>query len=441
MQWFIINGEHKVGPFTKDKLKDLVSRENLPLDTLIQSESMSYPMKFSLIFPAKKKSETGVPDLPDLPLPGFPQAPASAPKLSTQKVGTPKKGGEKTLKESFDQGIESIKVKTSIPYKLYLSIAAAFIVLVSIFYYVKSFTPTFSRPKEMSLETFQKVRDIHDAENLKARVFFSKDKKTIWFATNNFVSGQILITLSSIKDRVVSKKRISMISKAYLSDGLASFKEFIFDSGDKLVDGEYMMSIESKQPLEAPLIYTLHKTQASINFRQKVIVSSLKKEVFEKALKNFLEKTKENTNEFESELIQKYLTLKTMVEQIKESFLESFSNTDLSWSQRANEFESNYKKQFGPFFTSFVIANENQYSEINKKEFPNKIEIISDYTRLSRIAKGVGLTSVEVMEQFEQFKFESSSVEKVLEFKAKSVALFDRVIEECSEKIKKLSSN
>jgi len=435
MQWFIINGEQRVGPFTKDKLKDLVSRENLPLDTLIQSESMNYPMKFSLIFPVKAKTDIGAP--PDLPeLPDFPQSPAPAPKVKASK-----KIEKKSLKESFDQGIESIKVKTSIPYKLYISIAAAFIIIVSIFYSVKNFTPTFSRPKEMSLETFQSIRNIHDAQNLKARVFFSKDKKTIWFATNNFVSGQILITLSSIKDRVVSKKRISMISKAYLTDGLASFKDFIFDSGEKLVDGEYMMSIESKQPLEAPLVYTLHKTQASINFRQKVIVSNLKKDSFEEALKKFLEKTKKNTNEFESELIQKYLTLKTMVEQIKESFLNSFSNTNLAWSQRASEFESNYKKQFGPFFTSFVIANENQYSEINKKEFPNKIEIISDYTRLSRIAKGVGLTSVEVMEQFESFPFGDSSVERVLEFKAKSVALFDRVIEECSRKIETLSPN
>lgn len=446
MQWYIINDQNQVGPFSKDDLKACFENNNLPNSTLIKSERMKRPMTFSSIFPVSSKSVAV--ELPNIPtfneVPELTKESIHQDTLHTDDLIFETSESEAETESTSDINeqiiteVESITKKRKYPVKLYIIIFLLLGSIVSAYVYLKLYTPVFVRPKNMSLETFKKIKNIHKSDYLMAKVYLSKDKKTIWFATNNFATGKVRISLDSIKGKILSKNKVLLTSDATLKDGIATFNKFVYESNESLIDGEYMMNLENISTLSVPLIYKLKKNELNLNYRKKMLLTNSTKAVFNNKLNKFLKKLKRNKNEFLNELIQKYLTLKTMVEQIKDRFSTTFSNTALEWNNRAEMFEDLYTKQFGPFFTSFVIANEKQYELINKKEFPNKTQIISDYTRLSRIAKEVGLMSVGVMEEYEKFDFSKSSVDETLNFKESILNKFDKVIEECSNKLQSL---
>lgn len=463
MQWFIYIDQELIGPFTKESLKEYLRSHNLPDSTLIKSSKMNNPMKYSSIFYSPEILAPDLPKLPILPEQAITKKIADKTfKTSTNKsVQDPeflkRKNESETLKIKDPQievktksvmqipsddvtkqiisDIESLNIPSKKPVKLITSIVVIFAIILASYLYLKNYSPTFVRPNNMSLKTYKEAIRIHESSYLKTKLFLSKDKKTLWLITNNFATAKVRLSLDSIKIRVLTKEKVLVTSDSILKDGVAQFDKLIFESNDQIVDGEYMMNIENVSKVTKPLKYTLKKTEKSINYRQKILLSNFLENIFEQKLETYQTKINENNNEFTRELIQKYLTLKSMVEQIKDKFLETFSNTELLWSDRAKSFEEIYKNEFGPFFTSFVIANEKQYENINKKEFPNKIEIISDYTRLSRLAKDVGLTSVNIMNKYEKFNFSDADVEKNFEFKKSVIDDFDKVIKIYTDKI------
>lgn len=462
MNWYIVDNLDKIGPFSKDALKHYFDENGLGEDTLVQSDKMNSPMRYTLIFRGSK--ETKLPDLPNLPqIPSFERETEPLPEIKTKaeepikKVEVPKKSTllneekkQKVQKElikkeevdDFDEEtlieVSRIDIKDKFSKKLLAITLGILTFLIVIYLYFYNYSPSFSRPEKMSLKSFREAQNILDGAKLRARVFLSKDKRSLWLITNNFVEGKIKLTLLSIKDKILSKGRVEVVATAELRDGVAEFKNFIFEKGEKLIDGEYMMSINSENELDSSWVYFLKDKQKNLNFRKKTLISNYSKLEFSNKLNDFIESIKKNKSNFLTELVQKYITLKTMVEEIKESFLESFSDSSLSFNQRSKKFEDHYTEKFGPFFTSFVIANEKQYETLNQKTFDNKIQIISDYTRLSRIAKEVGLSSVEVIESFEAFNFATASVEEILNFKNTSIVKFDTVINECKNKIDEL---
>lgn len=478
MQWFIYIDQELVGPFTKESLKEYLQSNSLPDSTLIKSSKMINPMKYSSIFSSSIDQAPDLPKLPSLPNTSIEETPkeenipskavlsqkteiASSIKskikideLKPEKTAFIKesktekiKQVPKTVEISSDNSsqiisdIESLNITSKKPYKLIAVIVVMFIIVLSSYLYLQNYSPTFVRPSNMSLKTYKEATSIHKASYLKAKLFLSKDKKTLWLITNNFATGKVRLSLDSIKNRALTKDKVLVTSDSILKDGVAQFNRLVFESNELIVDGEYMMNIENISKVTKPLKYTFKKTEQNINYRQKILLSNFSSDVFEQKMKEYLQKINKNNNEFTRELVQKYLTLKSMVQQIKAKFLETFSNSEITWLNRAKSFEEIYKKQFGPFFTSFVIANEKQYENINKKEFPNKIEIISDYTRLSRLAKEVGLTSVNIMNKYETFDFSSAEVDKVFEFKKSVIDDFDKVIKIYNDKIISLTGD
>ncbi len=104
---------------------------------------------------------------------------------------------------------------------------------------------------------------------------------------------------------------------------------------------------------------------------------------------------------FGKSLEQKYLTVKAITKSIRESALEVFEGEG-EWEDKVQAFAQNYTQKYGSFFTSFVIQNEKSYEELEQKDFPDKVSVISYYTRLSRMAKRFGGETMNALDEMQK---------------------------------------
>ncbi|MCT4641928.1 MAG: DUF4339 domain-containing protein [Bacteriovoracaceae bacterium] len=444
MQWFIIKNKEKRGPFTKLQLKDEIESNS----DLVISEKMKSPMSFEELFGhiCRDKDLPGLPDLLtqeslDLKNEILDQE-ESENNPKEEKLFVGEELEDKPIQQvdvDFSQFESLAKQKSTkfIAFGLLITILTCFFIS---YYYMISYRPSFIRPNAMGLSDAKKARAIIESNYFSQRLFFSKEKNIFWFVTNNFSSGQLILEAKSVYKKILSNKEIKFSAKAIIKDGVARFDELSFDIGQRVKDGIYEVSVQNVLPLTKKFPYTLQDHNSRISFKDTILISHFSVADFQKKINSFIQKNTNNNNEFKDELVQKYLTLKTIVTQIREAFLSSFAKSNEPWAKRVKNFEKEYTEKYGQFFTSFVIQNEKQYEQINKKEFPNKTQVISDYTRLSRLAKQTGVISVATMSELEKFPFDTALMEDILKLKEKAKSNFEKILTTCNDRIEAIQN-
>ena len=197
--------------------------------------------------------------------------------------------------------------------------------------------------------------------------------------------------------------------------------------------GYYEIELYTPSRLEKPIFNFLNGFKTQFQFFQKVLISTMKPEEFEKALATYSSKKKYNETQFWSELKQKYQTLKMITLQIQDGVRDVFDGSG-SNVEKINLFETQYKNKYGNFFTNFIITNEKSYENLVQKNFPDKVDIISNYTRLSKLARSIGIESVGVMEKLHQFK-DWNNPSAVKGLRKESIERFQKIIDICEHKL------
>jgi len=445
-QWFVIRNEKHVGPYDLDSLDEMHHSGKVELDTFVWKEGWDEPRTYKdLLFELE-----GVPDLP----PPIPFDAAIKSPLVRDEVIPLESEKIEYLEDTNDHeeiDLESTAVdnqglieeeasrrksKNTKYFKVVLgSILLLVLVLLTAFYLLKQNNKV-SKPSQMKLLDFEALTSLIDKNELSTKVEFylSKNRSTIWMGTSNPYTGEVVLKISSIYGRHLGDVEVEALSYGELKSNIATFDQITFTKGEKIVEGYYNIEAYTTKPLQVPFTQKFSDDRDTmISFKGVVYLGLLKSQKFEKALA--LKNKKEQTNEkkFWEELREKYLTIKMITIQIQNAMNDIFKENEKSWKEKVANFENEYKAKYGDFFTSFVLANEINYNELEQKDFPDKLEVISNYARLSRIAKAIGTSTMDSLNLFE-------SIDKGADLEDQVRNKFQGIIDLCDQKMEMINT-
>lgn len=505
IEWFVIYNNEHVGPFAENVLHHLYEEGDFAKETLVWREGMENPVSYEDQFLLSKKEKEFIPlqsetiegeDITwDTTLDAPPEFAFDTgdDSSNTQKIQeiqtedmnevdedtnveqrvfldeqqetlvTDQADKEDNEKSGFNENTveEPIIIKPAVKksdlikrrnkgkptYEKKLKVIFLIVVLAAISffpirYYLDNSFQTFTRPEQMSIIDYNRLKDI-SLYSGKKNVFafaISKDRSKIWLSTNNPYEGNIVIKLRSVKEKTLTNKNIEATSRAYLHGKLATFDSWTFTSGIKLEDGYYNIEAYTTKDLDVPIYeYFFSKRKKQFRFFNEVLVSQLSKENFNKELKKIKNKMTRNDLAFWQELKQKYKTIRSITAQIKGEIDKAFSSDNANWKQELSLFEVKYKSELGSFFTNFVIQNDRSYNELKTREFTNKTIIISNYYRLSTIAKEVGEVTMDIFKEMETFDGIDDARKELIWNKAQ--ARLTKIIKMCDSKMDFIQGN
>jgi predicted nucleic acid-binding protein len=439
-QWFVIRNEKHVGPYDLDSLSRMHQTGKVELDTFVWKEGWDNPKAYKdLLFELE-----GVPDLPPpIPLDSNLESTIEEDEIlhSDTDSNTDLKDLEeveyKNIEEDDQEFIEeeASQLKSKIIKIASGSLLVFVLISISTFYLLKKNNQA-SKPSQMKLSDFKALTSLIEINELSTKVEFylSKNRSIIWMGSSNPYFGEIVLKVTSVYGRHLGDVEVEALSYGELKSNIATFDQVTFSKGEKIVEGYYNIEAYTNKPLQIPFTEKFStQRDTMIKFKGVVYLGLLKSEKFEVALA--LKNKKEQTNEkkFWEELREKYLTIKMITIQIQNAMNDIFKENEKSWKEKVAIFENEYKAKYGDFFTSFVLANEINYSELEKKDFPDKLEVISNYARLSRIAKAIGTSTMDSLNMFE-------SIDKGADLEDQVQNKFQGIIDLCDQKMEMINT-
>lgn len=486
MNWFIIRDQDHLGPFTNEDLDELYCSGEINDDTLVWNEDLEAAIPYLQINPNEppplpsdfvsnisdnaisdnmeevswevmedvalenETSETNISNIDNnyanvvrdgevLKIP-FPETDFD--ETDFAKVDVPE--FEPLTKydedEDEDEGLEPSErtlnePKTHSKAKLALLTIAVFIACITPVVIYLVYNSTFSRPAKMSIGDYERLVGMvqNKSEVTKFAFAMAQDRSLIWVATNNPYHGRVAIKLKAIKNKFLGEGEVEAFTFADLNNHLMIIKNFKFNKGVKLIDGYYEVELYTPTRLEKPFMGIRGKHQQQFESFQNVLISTMKPDVFEKSLLKYSSRKNNNESQFWGELKQKYQTLKMITLQIQDGVRTVFLDTP-NYQEKINSFENEYKTKYGNFFTNFVLTNEASYESLLNKTFPDKVDIISNYTRLSKLARSIGVQSAKAMDKLRTFK-NWKNPKKVGALKTSLIKSFQNIIDVCDYKI------
>jgi hypothetical protein len=473
MEWFLIQEDEHLGPFSADSISEKFDQGELQEDSLVWQEGWVEPRSYKDVFMAPPishviENEPELPPIPDLPpipvetsvippslpieedivieippLPDLPELPIEVEPVNISIPDTPEFVAEETSLvergEEYQDEIAPIKPKKK--YKLLISIFFIFITLFIIAGIIYKTKPQISRPTGMGQKDFKRLERIAHRKSAKTKFSFAlaQDKRTLWVATNNPLSGMVYFELETINGKSLGEP-IRVKSSGYLKNHLISLKNFQFERGVRLVEGKYKIHIYTTKKFEEPFINRfIGSKNKKMNHSGEVIISSFSPRVFKKMLRKANKKKKKNENVFWIELREEYRTIKNITKQIRESLSKVFSKDTLLRGKHLKDFEDLYKTNFGIFFTGFVINIDKKYNKLINKKFEDKTKVISHYTKLKKLAIEIGRESVKHLENLKSIELEKVAGEDFKELKYNSLMKYNLIVDECEKMIKELN--
>jgi hypothetical protein len=485
MEWFLIKQNEHLGPFSEDAIHQLFSSKEIVGSTFIWREGWKEAQTYSKTFlevgeiippkpavPKKlvKTKESPIlnvgdlpPDLPPIPLDAIPAVSKKIVDLtepeSPQVEITPSESKQvlkkikpaissKSLKNNqvtmsnIEPSVENCNKSFFKKVKIVVALTLLiFISIPSVLYY-QSKTSVFSRPKLMTMRDYKKLKmtAMSDESELKFSFALSKDKKSIWIATNNPAEGEIYVNMKSVTNRSLGKT-VEFNASGKLENKLVVLNKFQFIKGSRFVDGLYSVELSTTEKLNIPLhhkFFTTHNTE--FKYVDQTVVTSLSIKDFKRQLSKYLKMKKSNSNEFWIEITEKYKTVKMITGQIRDGIKDIFKGEPEDWSKKIIEFENKYKTNWGQFFTAFVKANELSYKRYVSEKVEDPVKVLATYNNLSKLAIMIGEESMSSLEALQAFNGKGETSENKIILQEKTTEKLSGIIEKCEEKISEIKT-
>ena len=485
MDYFILKDNEHLGPYGADVIVRFLKQGKISKNQLLWREGLSKPRRFDDLFkPVKKKhlkkeiptvsqkkvtTNTLAVKLPPLPIeaqiPNIDNIPSVrrykkkvqpkraihietyTPSLKDQVIDKTKEFGKWSypLIVEFARTSKDITLhlkELKISHKRLKQVSVFMVLLVVVAFGIK-FIPKgvdLDRPAKMSLTDFNRLKKIVGLPTLKTQLGYvlSKDKKTLWVATNLKGSGEVTAKFKSIKNRSLGQA-VEFYSTGQLSNHLVEFKKFKFNKGARLFDALYEIEIKSTKPLSLSY-WDKMKGENSIvmNYVGKGLVSSYNATQFKTLLGKMIQQKRKNTKDFWLEIGEKYKTVKMITSQIQDGIDDIFNKNKDQWEMGIINFENQYRQSWGQFFTAFVKANDKSYAKYAKKKFEDKAEVLAYYNNLSNLAIQIGENSMATLEVLQGLNLEKVTSEMWDEIHEKAIQEFKKIQDQCDENMKKI---
>lgn len=440
--WFILKRDSHLGPYSEEDLADLYKTGQLKKTDFIWKEGIDDPISYE--------------EFLDQP-PAIPLSLIKAEKKSTNvgeklEVQVDNHLSDKSYQvdenyqddeiQSFEeiQGEFSKTKLSGLKIVSLILILAAMIIPSLLYYHAKN--PSFDKPVDITQADMTLLKEalFDRSRKVSFRFALNKDKSKIYVTSNIPLEGRVYIKLKSQNSRVLGKP-IELKSSGFLENHLITFSQLDFLQGTQIIDGYYDVELYTTKDLKRPLSkYFSRPFEPQFQYLDTVFLSNMDKKTFEKRLNQLVTKKLKNALNFRMEIIEKYRTVMAMTQSIKEEFSQTLSLSGKSLLDRINMFESAYTNKFGVFFTEFVKENEASYVPLYKKKFPNKGEILAEFSNLSKLAKQIGHTSMFVMESIR--KEAQAGIEAESRFDIKNYEKeFDKILKDGELKIQILTNS
>lgn len=427
-KWFVILDDHHLGPFSKDEIKQMYIDGEISVKAEIWNESMETPQRLNDFLAISAHVEKLVDKkienkMPEQSIKG--KIKSTIQELEEDEVEVQEIEIEKVPLpvESEIQTEKTVENKKSYRF-VTITLTTTMTALLLLFFYNKFQVPQkieITPRAELSLETRQYLQEkINNYKGKEIEFFFrlSKDKKRLWAATSSKFEGPIQIVFTSIEDKVLGPE-VKFKAIGNLNKHLVEFDNIYFEKGARFIDGYYDLSILTPKGLEKKLFGLIKLKEKKLdNVESTKLIASVSESSFKVMHAQYKKELIRNSQKFETELVQKLQTIRMMVKQIIASL--NRVKSDIT----AKIFEDEYKNNFGVFFTGFVIDNEDQYREISKEKFQDKITILNNYSKLTNLAKEIGVISTDAISDFSK----TNDSEKIIQIRNESIKRLDKLI-------------
>lgn len=438
-EWFLIFQNEHLGPYDEPMLHALYNDGEISKDSLIWKEGLDEGQSYDSLFLKPIIDEETPPAIPvdaieESPPPFIPLAQVTSEEREEESSPPPLPDFDKEENTAKDQQ----KAKKW-PWK---SVAASLLIIIFFgLQYLRKVESDFARPAGMSLSEYQRLLKTANSDENKELFAFSlsKDKKTIWISTNIDLRGEVHFNFSNKNQENLGNSDVEIQGRALLFNNLIQISNFEFKQGTNFIDGFYNVDLFTTDELELPLLKRFFSdVEKQFVYNGTVLISSLKKESFDKVLAQKNEARGQNESEFFETLIEEYRTVQTITSQILVGLKSVFADGNSNRDEELTKFEKNYKQNYGVFFTSFVISIDKKYEVINEKDFENKTQVIAHYAKLKKLAIAVGGESINQINQLNEINLTEVKPTELKEIEFRSTLKFNEIIAECDKMIKEL---
>lgn len=311
----------------------------------------------------------------------------------------------------------------------------------------------FSRPDKMDLDLFERILTGNTFDGWNKDIFFkeyiSQDYGHVWLVTSSFHQCEVEAKFTSVEGKLLtlSDEEIVFKSTGTLKNHLVEFSSFEFSKGQRILPGLYEMNVRAQKCEWSGLIPSLlAKDPPDKNYvaQIKVVLFPKGAKEFSLALDEILKKRQQvemkKKNEeilFWESLSQKLLTLEAITLQIEQHFLDFLSSPPKDFKKNVKTMVDKYSKQYGTFFTSFVLDNEKEL----KKMINLDVNGTQNYhDMIKSTSTQIGMESMKFIEEFMAIK--KTPTNKELQNLSQRVKkTFSQVKDSISQKITEVSSD
>ncbi len=306
--------------------------------------------------------------------------------------------------------------------------------LAKVLYFKSSFQV--NKPNFMKYSSFQKFeKDLKTHFQNKDHVWkflVSTDLKKTWVGSSLPGHHLARIKFQSIPYKILSHVPVKAHTETKLYKNNKEIKEWIFEKGEKFHPGFYKVQVTLlKRDLSMWDKLFLPEFEIKKTYETKLLIGSSSKKVFMKDLKGFLKKSVTMNFSEIQEIEMKYQTLNSITKQIASSINEmKIPKSSKKLKEIRSKFISKYQKEFGSFFTNFVIENNQIYQKKNAITH-KKSPFTKHYKTMSKIAAEIGKISADTISQL---KSKSPSKNKL----QSSVKLYESVMKSTNKQLSTL---
>ena len=422
--WYINQSGKNKGPFTSKEIVRFRDQELIKPFTLCWKKGMS---EWKPLFEVEHELVALPTDLPPVPnLPDLPEVDEPT-KVDTSVISTKLKellpevpvdeyeddheaDSEEEYDQEFEQETESEEVDKKAPnellnmmpdnvpmdkrvFPLFSSVAGAFFIVI--FIGITGFMLSGNLKNELvfknvSLDVLKSLQRTAKTDKFFVNVGLDKSGEVVFGRTNLAADALIDAKFSLIKDGN-HKDEVSFQSASLARKGSIRFDDFVFEKGDKLVQGKYKIKVQAvvNDPLELIKNLVLNKPKKYIFEDTVYLIPGSEREYLENIEKLKVNKILSNKKLY-SELDQKLQTVDGLITSIALHYRLSLGK---SWgSYSAKEFEKRYARYAGPLLQTIILDD---FEGLIKKS-RNKLHVQQGTAKIHNLAKSVSAWSADL---------------------------------------------
>ncbi len=227
-----------------------------------------------------------------------------------------------------------------------------------------------NRFQKLSDENFHSLMALSKkkiTKRVRMKLALTSDGSDLWLATNYNNEAILHLTLKSFKGRTLNSEQTTIKGSAILKNGAAHFDRLDLVQGEKLIAGQYMAQVVGvPQGLKAQVANWLSESTiaSSLDFvkssskkfqyRGSVLLFGGSAREFETKLSKFKKANLEEKINPLRDRLESYKTLKAMVSNLEETYLERLKS--IRRGKHIKNFEADFVTQISPMLQELVLG-------------------------------------------------------------------------------------